>query len=224
MNNFSLIYDILKKSTRGMTLPASLTIVERYGRNPFIVLISCLLSLRTKDTISLPASIRLFEQAQTPDDLLKLSNNTIEQLIFPVGFYKRKTVQIKKICYFLIENFKGTVPKTQEELMRLPGVGLKTANLVLSIGFQIPALCVDIHVHRISNRLGLINTKTPEETERELQKIISKNAWIDWNTLLVMWGQNICFARAPRCLTCPLAPLCPKIGVTSKKKESFIIF
>lgn len=224
MNNFSLIYDILKKSTRGMTLPASLTIVERYGRNPFIVLISCLLSLRTKDTISLPASIRLFEQAQTPDDLLKLSNNTIEQLIFPVGFYKRKTVQIKKICHFLIENFKGTVPKTQEELMRLPGVGLKTANLVLSIGFQIPALCVDIHVHRISNRLGLINTTTPEETERELQKIISKNAWIDWNTLLVMWGQNICFARAPRCLTCPLAPLCPKIGVTSKKKESFIIF
>jgi endonuclease-3 len=211
------IIHILRASTKGMVLPASNQIVEKYGRDPYLVLVSCLLSLRTKDTVSLPASKRLFEYAKTPQELLKLPIETIEKVIYPCGFYRRKARQLHEISLDLLSRFKGKVPSSKEELMSLKGVGPKTANLVLAEGFNIPAICVDTHVHRISNRLGLVKTKTPEETEKALEKVLPKEYWSEYNTLLVMWGQNICVPISPHVSICAVSHLCPKIGVTKKR-------
>ena len=168
----------LRKATKKMVPPASVTLIQEYGRDPFLVLIACLLSLRTKDTISLPASRRLFFHALTPQEMITLSNEKIEKLIYPVAFYRKRAQNLKDDSQERLDRFDGKVPQTREELMSLPGVGLKTANLVLSMGFDIPALCVDTHVHRISNRFGLVKTKTPEATEAALQKVIPKKLWI----------------------------------------------
>lgn len=211
------LIETLKKKTDGMTETATSGIVRLYGRDPFLILVSCVLSLRTKDTVTLPASKRLFEYAKTPQELLQLSTQHIQELIFPVGFYRQKAVQLQKISMQLLEQFEGEVPSTKKELLSLPGVGIKTTNLVLAEGFGIPALCVDTHVHRISNRLGLVATRTPEETERALQKIIPKKYWIAFNGLLVMWGQNQCVPISPFCSTCPLQKRCPKIGVKKQR-------
>ncbi len=211
------IITVLRNATKGMVEPACMTIVKEYGRNPFLILVSCILSLRTKDTVSLPASRRLFALCKTPLQLLAISQQKIAQTIFPVGFYKRKAQQLHKLCKQLINNFGGKVPSTEKELMSLVGVGLKTTNLVLGEGFDIPAICVDVHVHRISNRLGLIATKTPEETEKELKKILPKNIWIEYNRLLVMWGQNICTPTSPWCSKCPLFDVCEKINVLKSR-------
>ena len=207
------IIDLLRKNTVGMTDPAALTIVKTFGRNPFLVLISCMLSLRTQDKVSLPASLRLFEVAQTPKDMASLPLHTLEKLIYPVGFYKNKTKHIHLTCKKLLAEFKEVVPQTREQLMSLPGVGRKTANLVLGEGFGIPAICVDTHVHRISNRLGIVATKTVEETEEALMKVLPKEYWIEYNRLLVMWGQNVCLPISPLCSSCVLLPLCPQKGV-----------
>jgi endonuclease III len=207
------IIKILRIATKDMVEPAATTITKQYGRNPFLILISCILSLRTRDTVSLPASQRLFEHAQTPQTLLLLSPSTIEKLIYPTGFYHQKTKQILKICTILIKNYQGKVPNTHKELIALPGVGPKTANLVLAEGFGIPAICVDTHVHRISNRLGLVKTKTVEQTEEQLKLVLPKRYWSEYNKLMVMWGQNICVPISPKCSICPLLPLCPQIGV-----------
>lgn len=196
-----------------MAKPAASEIIRLFGRDPFLVLMSTVLSLRTKDTVSLPASIRLFKIAKNPQKMVKLDLNSIEKAIYPVGFFRRKSFQIHQICQKLLDDYSGIVPSNKEQLLALPGVGLKTANLVLSEGFQIPALCVDIHVHRISNRLGLVVTKTPEETEKVLQKIIPQKYWIQFNELLVMWGQNQCVPVSPFCSTCPLKNGCPQKGV-----------
>lgn len=211
------IVEILRRATTGLTPPASCTIVSRFGRDPFLVLIGCILSLRTKDTVSLPASCRLFEQAQTPQALLALSHEAIASTIYPVGFYRKKALTIHTICAELLTRFDGQVPNTLNELMSLPGVGLKTANLVLGEGFGIPALCVDTHVHRISNRLGVVNTKTPEETEAALRAVLPPEYWIEWGKLLVMWGQNICVPISPKCSKCPIRPLCKRVGVARSR-------
>jgi len=202
------IMGLLREGTTGMEPPASVTLVREYGRDPFLVLIACLLSLRTKDTISLPVSRRLFSWAQTPQEILSLSVEDIQKLIYPVAFYRRRAVNLKEVCAALIERFDGKVPDTREKLMSLPGVGLKTANLVLSMGFNVSALCVDTHVHRISNRFGLVHTKTPEETEKALQKVIPQDLWIEYCNLLVMWGQNVCKARGQRCKEYALTDYC----------------
>lgn len=208
------IIKILQSATKNMIEPAATTITNQYGRNPFLIFVSCILSLRTKDSVSLPASQRLFEHAQTPQALLLLSPATIEKLIYPTGFYRNKTKELLKICKILLKEYDGKVPNSYEELIKLPGVGPKTANLTLAEGFGIPAICVDTHVHRISNRLGLITTKTPEQTEEALKLLLPQKYWSEYNKLMVMWGQNICVPISPKCSECPLLPVCPQIGVT----------
>jgi endonuclease-3 len=207
----------LRIATVGMPEPAAGQIVRQFGRNPFLVLISCLLSLRTKDTVSLPASLRLFEQATTPEQILAIPRSSLEKIIYPVGFYRVKAANIGLVCRQLLEQFGGDVPETEEALLSLPGVGRKTANLVLGEGFGIPALCVDTHVHRISNRLGLVATTTPAQTEMALRELLPPEYWIEYNSLLVMWGQNICVPISPFCSSCAIAPLCPKVGVGRRR-------
>jgi endonuclease III len=211
------ILTIIRTATKGMVEPAITHIIKEYGRDPFLVLVSCILSLRTKDTVSLPASRRLFAHAKTAKEMLLLPTKTIESLIYSVGFYHQKTKQIHALSAMLIASFKSTVPHTEKELLSLPGVGRKTANLVLSAGFDIPAICVDTHVHRISNRLGLVATTTPEETEIALKKLLPKKYWAEYNKLMVMFGQNVCVPISPFCSTCPVRHLCPKIGVTKSR-------
>ncbi len=186
----SNVIRFLRTETRHMERPAATKIVDKYGQNPYLILISCLLSLRTRDTVSYPASVRLFARAKTPRAMLKLSPKTIEKLIYPVGFYRTKARSILSISEDLLKRFKGKVPQSKEDLLSFKGVGLKTANLVLSEAFGIPAICVDTHVHRISNQIGLVKTKTPEQTEKKLMELLPKRYWSEFNSLLVMWGQN----------------------------------
>jgi endonuclease-3 len=200
-----------------MVEPASVTIVSTYGRDPYLVLISCLLSLRTKDSVSLPASLRLFQLGTTPQALLALPLHQLEKTIYPVGFYRVKARNIHAISQLLVDSYAAQVPESESELLTLPGVGRKTANLVRAQGFGLPAICVDTHVHRISNRLGLVATTTPEQTERELKQILPEQYWSEYNNLLVMWGQNVCVPISPKCSTCPVAELCPQIGVTRRR-------
>ncbi len=211
------IIQILKKATKGMEQPASSVIVERYGQDPYLVLISCLLSLRTKDTVSLPASIRLFKEAKTPRQMLKVPISKIEKLIYPTGFYHRKAKILHEVSQDLLNRFKGKVPADLDQLLSIKGVGRKTANLVLGVAFNIPAICVDTHVHKVSNRLGLVKTKTTEETEMELMKILPQEYWIEYNHLIVQWGQNICVPISPFCSKCAIANLCPRVGVTKHR-------
>ncbi len=182
-------------------------------RDPFRVLISCILSLRTKDEVTKEASKRLFEAASTPEEMLKLSEEEIAKLIYPVGFYNTKAKNIKEICRTLVEKYNGRVPDTMDELLKLKGVGRKTANLVLVEGYDKPGICVDTHVHRICNRLGWVQTKTPEETERELRKILPRKYWKEINRWFVAFGKTICRPISPLCSKCPVEELCPKIGV-----------
>ncbi len=211
------IITILASATQGMEQPASTQIVNQYGQDPYLVLISCLLSLRTKDTVSFPASQRLFERAKTPAQMLKLPVATIEKLIYPTGFYRRKARLLHEVSKDLLARFDGKVPATEAELLSIKGVGRKTANLVLGVAFNIPAICVDTHVHRVSNRLGLVKTKTTDQTEIELKKILPPQYWIQFNHLLVMWGQNICVPISPFCSKCAIADLCPRVGVTRRR-------
>lgn len=211
------ILEILKESTKGMQRPMSRLIVEKYGRDPFLVLVSCLLSLRSRDSMTYEVSQRLFEQAKTPQELLALASRDLEAIIKKIGFYRKKAATLQMVSRMLIERFDGKVPATEEELLSLPGVGPKTANLVLSVGFNKPAICVDVHVHRVCNRLGLLTTKTPEQTEAALKVLVPRQQWSQINDLFVMWGQNICTPLSPRCSICPLSPLCPKRGVTRSR-------
>ncbi len=210
---FDAILEKIKSSISDNIEPVSFLLIERFGRDPYIILISCILSLRTRDKVTLDASMSLFRRVKDPQGMLKIPLDDLKQLIYPVGFYHRKAQQIQKINKILIENYQGSVPSSKQELLNLPGVGIKTANLVLSLGFKIPALCVDIHVHRIANRLGLVHTKSAEETEKELIRIIPKEYWAEINRLFVMWGQNLCTPRSPHCSKCPLAYICKKNNV-----------
>ena len=200
-------------SDMGKVLPAvSLVAVEL--QDPFSVLISTVISLRTKDDVTLKASRRLLDKAPDAFAMLRLSEEEIASLIFPAGFYKRKAIQIKNIAKTLVEQYGGKVPADADLLMKLPGVGIKTANLTLNLGFGIDAICVDCHVHQISNRLGWIDTRTPEESEKALQPIMPRRFWIPLNELLVSYGQEVCTSVSPKCSMCPENGRCPKIGVT----------
>lgn len=193
--------------------PPIITFIAQRGATPFEVLVSTLLSLRTKDEVTGEAAQRLFAVARTPQEMVKLTPREIEKRIYPVGFYPTKSRRLLSISNILLERYDGQVPNTLEELTRLPGVGRKTANLVLVEGFKIPAICVDTHVHRISNRLGYVKTKTPDETERVLRKQLPRKHWIRYNELLVAFGQVLCRPVSPYCSRCPVTDMCPKIGV-----------
>jgi len=197
--------------------PTALAALAERDRDPFRVLIACILSLRTQDTTTGPASDRLFAVAATPEAMLKLPARRIAQLIYPVGFYRTKARVILGICRDLLERFGGRVPDTIDELLTLNGVGRKTANLVVTMGYGKPGICVDTHVHRISNRLGYVKTRNPEETEMALRGKLPRRYWIGYNDLLVSFGQNICVPISPRCSVCPVATLCRRVGVTTKR-------
>ncbi len=211
------IIQMLRGATKRMPKTASTLIIERYGKSPYLILISCLLSLRTKDTTSYPASCRLFAKAKTPQSMLKLRLSAIEKLIYPVGFYRNKAKSILSVSEDILDRFDGKVPNSKDDLLSLHGVGLKTANLVLAEAFDVPAICVDTHVHKISNRLGLVKTETPDETESALRELLPKKYWIEYGRLLVIWGQNICVPISPFCSECAIADLCPRIGVTRSR-------
>ncbi len=207
---------ILRQETRSWKTPVVGTFAS--GENAlFKILISTVLSLRTKDKTTEEASHRLFAVAQTPKELLKLNSAEIEKLIYPVGFYHTKARNLIQICELLEKKFGGKVPDTFEDLLSLPGVGRKTANLVMTVGHRKLGICVDTHVHRISNRWGLVKTKTPEETEMALRKTLPKRYWIKYNDLLVAFGQNLCVPVSPFCSRCKLAHFCPKINVKKSR-------
>ena len=205
------------RRTRAAWNPTALAEVADDTGDPFRVLIACILSLRTQDTTTGPAAARLFAQAATPAAMLRLPAARIARLIYPVGFYRTKARVILGICRDLIERFGGRVPDTIDELLTLNGVGRKTANLVVTMGFNKPGICVDTHVHRISNRLGYVRTRTPEETEVALRRRLPRRYWIGYNDLLVAFGQNVCTPISPRCSTCPVTALCRRVGVTSAR-------
>ncbi|HLY37089.1 MAG TPA: endonuclease III [Candidatus Binatia bacterium] len=183
------------------------------GRDPFRILIGCLLSLRTRDETTGPAAARLFALADTPAAMLALPRRTIARTIYPVGFYRTKARVLHAVCRELVERFDSRVPADLDALLTLPGVGRKTANLVVTFAFQLPGICVDTHVHRISNRLGFVRTATPEQTEWALRARLPRRHWIALNDLLVAFGQNLCHPTSPRCSTCPVADLCLRVGV-----------
>lgn len=187
------------------------------GGDPFRVLVACLLSLRTQDTTTGPAARRLFAVADTPAAMLRLPAAEIERLIYPVGFYRTKARVLLTLCRDLLERFDGRVPDDIDTLLTLKGVGRKTANLVVAVGHGKPAICVDTHVHRISNRLGYVRTRTPEETETALRARLPRRYWIGYNDLLVAFGQNVCAPISPRCSSCPVSGLCRRVGVTTSR-------
>lgn len=199
---------------RASCRPTTLSEVEHATRSPFHLLVSCVISLRTKDEVTAAASARLFGLVRGPTDLSGLPEERVADALFPAGFYRRKATQLRRIATLLVHEHGGAVPATLEGLLALPGVGRKTANLVLGLGFGIPAICVDTHVHRISNRLGLVATRTPEQTELALQTVLPERHWIPVNDLLVTFGQNRCHPTSPRCTGCPLEDLCQRVGVT----------
>ncbi len=195
----------------------AVTVVAEASQSPFQVLISCILSLRTQDATTAEASRRLFALAGTPEKVLKLPAKRIEKLIFPVGFYRTKARNILEICRVLVKECSGRVPDEIEELLKLKGVGRKTANLVVTLGYHKPGICVDTHVHRISNRWGYVRTKNPKETEFALRKKLPKAYWIEYNDLLVTFGQHLCRPISPICSRCPVARYCDKIAVTKSR-------
>ena len=211
------IITILRKETKNFVPPAINQIVSEFGHDPFLILISCLLSLRTRDVTSVVVSRNLFVRAKTPEKILAIPVHELEKIFHSIGFFRSKARIVRSVCQELIERFDGQVPQTEQELLSIKGVGQKTANLVLGFAFNIPAICVDTHVHHLANRLGWVDTKNADQTEEALKKIIPKQYWIELNYLLVTWGQNICTPVSPFCSRCAIAHLCPKIGVTKAR-------
>ncbi|MBI2340831.1 MAG: endonuclease III [Deltaproteobacteria bacterium] len=207
------VLKILKNEIKKWKVPAVGVIADQALDRPFETLISCVLSLRTKDAVTEVASRRLLGEAPTPQAMVRLTPSAIEKLIYPVGFYRTKAKSIIKTCRILIDRYNGKVPRTIEELLELPGVGRKTANLVVTVGYGDYGICVDTHVHRISNRFGYVKTKTPEETEFALRKKLPKKEWKTYNDILVTFGQNLCAPISPWCSKCAIEEYCPKIGV-----------
>ena len=204
---------ILKKEVAQWRVPA----VGHYTQTPFTVLIACILSLRTQDKTTDAASKRLFKLARTPGSMVKLAARTIEKKIYPVGFYKNKAASILKICDMLLSRYQGQVPDDIDELLKLPGVGRKTANLVVTLGYNKPGICVDTHVHRITNRWGFVHTKTPEQTEMALRDKLPPEYWIVINDLLVSYGQNFCKPISPFCSQCKIRRYCDRVGVNRSR-------
>jgi endonuclease III len=193
------------------------TLIAEASDSPFKVLISCILSLRTQDSTTAQASRRLFALADSPETMVRLTAKKIEQAIFPVGFYRTKANTTLEICRSLNEKYSGRVPDEIDELIKFKGVGRKTANLVVTLGYNKPGICVDTHVHRISNRWGYVKTATPEKTEVALRQKLPKQYWIEYNDLLVSFGQQLCRPISPLCSQCPVAKYCSQIGVTVRR-------
>jgi endonuclease-3 len=208
------IMKTLAREIDGLELPAVEKISVSQEEDPFQVLIATLLSARTQDATTLAASTRLFKVARTPRTMARLTVPQIEKLIYPVSFYRNKAEHVKATCEMLVERFKGRVPRTMDELLLLPGVGRKTANLVLILAFKsVKNICVDTHVHRISNRLGWVRTATPDETEQALYDVTDPRWWPSINLYLVTWGQNVCRPVYPRCGACAIRQYCRQVDV-----------
>jgi endonuclease III len=207
---------VLRKEIPKWKTPIVGVVAEETG-DPFRVLISCLLSLRTKDQTTAAASERLFRLATTPTGMVRLPTPRIEKAIYPVGFYRTKAKTIRAICRDLIDRFHSVVPDDLDLLLSLRGVGRKTANLVMTLGHRKYGICVDVHVHRISNRLGYVRTKTPDRTEAALRKKLPKRFWMEYNDLLVTYGQNVCRPVSPICSGCVVAAFCNRVGVTQSR-------
>jgi endonuclease-3 len=207
---------ILRKAVAEWTQPL-IEVMDQAGQSPFHILIATILSLRTKDTLTAEGAPRLFTSANTPAAMLQLSPEEIEAAIYPVGFYRNKARTILEICRRLVDEFDGEVPADLDTLLTFKGVGRKTANLVVTAGFGLPGICVDIHVHRISNRWGYLATKTPEQTEMALREKLPPAYWLEYNKLLVTLGQTLCHPTSPWCSRCPLSEICPQIGVTRRR-------
>ena len=206
---------MIEKQVKTFKVPSVTQVSAR--NDPFQVLISCILSLRTKDKTTIEAANRLFKVADNPKSMLKLPQRRLQKLIYPVGFYRNKTKVILGVSRRILEDFSGKVPGALKELLSLKGVGRKTANLVLGLAYNIPAICVDTHVHRISNRLGWVRTNTPEQAEYALEEIIPRKEWIDLNTTLVTFGQNICVPVSPFCSKCYIYKYCKRVDVAKSR-------
>ena len=214
---FIKVLNILEKEFPKWNAPVVSLMAKRERRTPFQILISTVISLRTKDQVTAEASERLFNIADNPYDMMKLTEEEIAKAIYPAGFYRNKAKTIKSISRIIVEKYGGNVPDSLKDLLKLPGVGRKTANLVLALSFNKPAICVDIHVHRITNRLGFVKTKTPEETERKLMEKVPPEHWNKINDLLVAFGQTICRPVSPLCSKCPVEAYCEKAGVSKHR-------
>jgi endonuclease-3 len=206
MSEISRVIDIVEQEVRRFREPAVTQVARR--RDPYQVLVSCMISLRTRDETTAAASERLFHIAKTPEDMTLLSEEEIERLIKPANYYRTKAKNIRKISHILIDEYGSRVPETIDELLKLPGVGRKTANIVVVFGHGKPGMPIDTHCHRIPNRLGWVHTKTPEQTERELRKLIPRTHWMKFNDIFVTFGQNICKPIRPLCGICPVTKYC----------------
>jgi endonuclease III len=211
--NIGSVLHLIRIHNRQYRVPA-VTLVARNHHTPFHVLISTLISLRTKDEVTSKAAARLFAAAYTPQALLRLPESRIARLIYPAGFYRTKAKTIRDVTRRIIEEYHGRVPDDVEELTTMKGVGRKTANLVVTLGYGKPGICVDTHVHRISNRWGYVKTRSPDRTEEALRKKLPPRFWIEYNDLLVTFGQNHCVPISPKCSACPLLKDCPQVDVT----------
>ena len=207
---------LLREAT-GRSADPSVTAIAKRTRSPFRILVSTVISARTKDEVTGAASERLFSRVESPAELAELEANEIEKLIYPAGFYRTKAKAIRALSRKLVDDFGGRVPGTIEELLELPGVGRKTANLVVTLGFGGPGICVDTHVHRIVNRLGAVETKNPRETEFALRTVLPREHWLEINDLLVTFGKEVCTPISPRCSICQLDRLCAKAGVSRSR-------
>lgn len=214
--NIGRVLSALRREAEKWNVPV-VTLTAVTSGNPFRVLVSTVLSLRTKDETTAEASRRLFAEADTPAGILGLGEKKIRNLIYPVGFYRVKAKNIVGMCEKLLDEYGGEVPDTVEELLGFRGVGRKTANLVVSLGYSKPAICVDIHVHRISNRWGFVNTENPLETEMALRDALPRKYWIEYNSLLVALGQSVCRPVSPFCSRCPVSGRCPRRGVSKSR-------
>ena len=215
INDIPSVYRLLRVEYLKHKTPV-VELVKAQTDDPFRILVATILSARTKDETTAQVSRRLFKVVRKPHDLDKLSIKELEKHIFPIGFYHTKAKHLKLLPAALDELFKGQIPNEIDDLVKLPGVGRKTANLVRAVAFDKPAVCVDVHVHRICNRLGLLKTETPFETEMKLRKILPGKYWITWNSHLVSFGQTTCRAIGPKCSICPIYKFCSRIGVENR--------
>ena len=215
-DDIHIVLRLVKDSIQQWAVPV-LEQLAAAGPDPFKILVACILSLRTRDQTTAEASARLFALSADPFSMAKLKVKKIEKAIFPVGFYRTKAQQIRDGSKQICQEFQGKVPDSIEDLVRLPGVGRKTANLVRTVGYKKPGICVDIHVHRICNRLGYVLTKNPDETECVLRQNLPKKHWITFNSLLVPFGQNQCTPISPRCSSCRISPFCQQVGISKAR-------
>ena len=216
--NILTMFATLRRQVHGFQVPLINLIMQEFGHDPYLILVACLLSLRARDVMTIHVCRELFTQVKTPTQLLFLPVEELERIVYRTGYYKVKARVLREVSLELLNRFDGKVPETYESIISIKGVGPKTANLVLGLGFNVPGICVDTHVHRISNRLGLIKTKTVEQTETALKTVLPQDLWIEYNKLLVMWGQNVCAPISPRCSSCPLQELgCKRVDVKKSR-------